>query len=833
MNRNIDEKVVQFVQRDDETIGQLKARVEKFIDAAVKDHDYVTGDVYDGIYNPEKPNGRLLGAEQDGPQVYRVPMQLDYAAKLDGPSAGREHLAKLERENGYTVGDKTYNRYEKIGVPLGQSDPDFSSPGGAALSVRMDALRARLKKQVHFGEKPQAEQDAILRTLAEASLIGRAATSGLSPNLLRAKHVLGYDDEHFTRGAASYFTRAARDMAKAEIMPKVEAQLEKLNIAVNRSGRVDRTEMTDYYNEFRRRLLRTGNEADNTPTHPYVRRLLQMTALDKLFGVSFHAVNAAEAPIMGGIRLGGKHGLMKTYATMGQIYKHLGAGSLVGRGGLETFKAANPFSRTTNYTGMIKHNLRENLRKTRDTIPEHADDYKYLPEVMDHFEKTGLLSPEAEYFFKQEATPREGKVGAILSTVDRMSRQMTQAVEGINRSVIGLSAYKMEKARLLKDKPTPTEGEKAAAHKQAMDYAHDTVVELMGNYSRTNSGHLFNDSRLGAALQFKKYAAKTYTLLGRMTKEAVQGDPAAKKSLLLLLGIQGVAAGALGLPIEPLKIAYSQATGDDADVAFEEAFRSMVHALPEWMQSDALTNGLAHGVTRAIPGVGFDTGSRLGMDNLTGVKLPHSWTNGDDIAKAAGQLFTGASLSTLTEIAKGLGGLLDNANAARKGYAEFDWPQAARSAAQMIPLKAASDIGQAVAGTYAAGETKRGYDKTKSTYSGLERLVKAAGFTPAREKTEGEARNAEYVLSRDTQRDRAALQLMWLKAGDADHRAKVWGKVEEFNRTADPDAKLTRAQLNEYLKIHERKAKDSFLGQEVHKRERGLNQHIKEIYGVQ
>jgi hypothetical protein len=457
-------------------------------------------------------------------------------------------------------------------------------------------------------------------------------------------------------------------------------------------------------------------------------------------------------------------------------------------------------------------------------------DGKNLQAVMDHLADRGLMSPEAEYFFKQESSPKSSKVGKIMDPVDRMARQMTQAVEGINRSVIGLSAYKMEKARLLRENATKAKRSRqsrADIHKQAMDYAHDTVAELMGNYSRTNSGHLFNDSRLGAALQFKKYAAKTYTLLGRMTKEAVQGDPAAKKSLLLLLGIQGVAAGALGLPIEPMKMAYTAATGDDADVAFEEAFRSMTSGL-----SDNMRDGLAHGVTRMIPGVGFDLGSRLGMDNLTGVKLPASASQ-KDLSTAFGQLLTGASLSTVTEFWSGLKGVAgDLDNAVGHQYAPFKADEFARHAAQMIPIKAASDVGQAVAGYLAPGETKRGYEKTAHTYTLPEALVKSTGFTPTRDKIESEKRNANYVETRVAQKTRSDLQMMWLNADDADHRARVWGKVEEYNRTATPEERITRAQLNAYLKTHERKAHDAVLGQEVHKRERGIFQRNERLFGA-
>ncbi|MFN3078159.1 MAG: hypothetical protein ABT940_15075, partial [Alphaproteobacteria bacterium] len=159
-----------------------------------------------------------------------------------------------------------------------------------------------------------------------------------------------------------------------------------------------------------------------------------------------------------------------------------------------------------------------------------------------HMVEKGLMSPEAEYFFHQESTPKEGRIGGMMSTADRMARQMTQVVETINRTVTGLAAYKMEKARLMKEGKT-----EAAAQKAALDYTHDTVKEVMGDYSNTNSGRVFDEQWLGAAMQFKKYAVKTYTLMGRMLGDAYKGDKEARRSFLGLMVLQGVAAGAMGL----------------------------------------------------------------------------------------------------------------------------------------------------------------------------------------------------------------------------------------------------------------------------------------------
>lgn len=803
---------VHFEQRKGESPAELRERVEEFVSQAVKEHDYDLGKIYGGVLDPSDPHGPLLEREQEGPEAYRVPLKLDYAAKVDGEVAGRQHLEELKADNTYTVGDKTFYRYDpnSITEPYVQASSDFTSSGGGALAPRLDALRNRLMGQQEFQMKPEAEREALLRTLEEAAMIGRAGTSGLSPNLLRARKVRGYGTD-FTRAVASYINRAANDMAKAEVMPKVEDALFQLNRQIGfRANSEGHTQRKAYYEELKNRLL-NSSEISGAARHPMIHRILQATALDKLFGVSFHVVNATEAPIIGGAVLGGRHGFGQAYASMGQIYKMMGVGGLLKDSVKDTFRVRNVFAKASDYPGTI----RDNLSKTEEG--------RALLPALDHLVERGLMTPEAEYFFKQESAPKEGRYGQLMSTADRMARQMTQAVETVNRTVIGLSAYKMEKAKLLK-KMSAEEAEKAA-----LDYAHDTVKETMGDYSNTNSGRIFGNESLGMALQFKKYAVKTYTLMGRMVGQAWKGDPDARRSFLGLIVLQGAAAGAMGLPfMEVAKQAYSAynlAAGNDTDT--DADFEYGLRSLAEWAHLKGVAQDSAvHGITRGL--FGFDVGSRIGMDKMSGITLPHS-SKKDDMTKWFGEMLGGASLSTVYEVAQGLGGLRDDL---LKGPTKAS--EVANHAAQVIPMKFASDAVKAVAGYMEKPETARGYKRSEQTFSEAEAGWKLLGLRPAREAAESERRNIDYVQTQRQQHQRTEFERRWARAETGDQRAKLWGEIERWNATIpDHSARLTRAQLGEYVRDFKEKSKTSVLGQEVHKRDQWIVKRNQKLFGAQ
>lgn len=805
---------VHFEQREGETPAQLEARVREFVSKAVKEHGYDIGEIEHGILNPEDPHGELLEREQEGPEVYRVPLNLDYATKVDGEVAGRQHLEELKANNTYTADGRTFHTYDpaKFTKPREQTTPDFASPGSSLLAPRLDALVARLKKQAEYKSADAGEQRAMVETLREAVLTGRAGARTLSYNLIRARKVRGYDMD-YTRAIANYINRSARGIAQAEIMPRVEDALARLNDMIGaRRHSGDFSELSSLYNELKGRLL-NSTELSAAAHHPLIHRLLQATALDKLFGVSFHVVNATEAPIIGGAVLGGRHGFTETYSAMGGIYRDIGVGDLLKSGVRDTFRVRNVFAKASDYPGMIRSAL------------SRSESGRELVHVLDHLVKRGLMTAEAEYFFKQESAPKEGAYGRMMSTADRMARQMTQAVETINRTVVGLSAYKMEKARGLRDGMTHVEAERTA-----LNYAHDTVKETMGDYSGTNSGRIFGNQSLGMALQFKKYAVKIYTLMGRMVAQAWKGDKDAQRAFLGLMVLQGVASGAMGLPfMEAAKLgysAYSAVTGSspNPDADFERGLRSLASAV-------GLTGGLreaaVHGATRAIPGFGFDIGGRTGMDKLSGITLPKS-TKRDDMEKWFGEMLGGASLSTLYEVTQGLAGLHDDLTKGPTRAADV-----AAHAAQIVPMKFVSDIVKAGTGYAEPGKTARGYNRSQSSFSGPEAILKAVGLTPAREAAETEQRNLNYVDDRRQQIQRQDFERRWTRATTGDQRTKLWGEISRWNAgISDPSARLTMPQLSRNIKDFNAKSKETVLGQEAHKRNKWILERNQRLFGA-
>jgi hypothetical protein len=810
----LNDRAVQFVRREGETKKGFEDRVKKYIGEMQVKHGFDMRDAERVTLDPKDLKGAPIEKESaDGVDGVRMIFATEYADKTFGGTAAEQRVNAMTaddsrdkpiktKNNEYVVDGKTYTFFDKEQSGAYEASARrFDSTGARALSPRLTALAKRLEAQVDFSNLNPAQQEATRQALMDAALLGRTGSSALGTHTISDRKVRGFTKDDFSRVVADYVDQAARDIAGSRLQPRIDATRDKLSKMVTGYRKTLKTG-TDEEKRHKARVLseqheevmRRYDDAKQDTSNRLIRDILHATSLDKLANFAFNAVNAMEAPIMGGTMIAGRHGYGATYREMAKLGREIGSWDVVKKAGKQTLAARDIMADHVDYGKMI-------AAKGGD-----------IKTVMDHFEKTGLVSPEAEYFFSQESRARGNKVEKWLATADRMGRQMTMGVETINRALTGVTAYRLEKARLEK----AHEGEMTAAAKrkietEALDYAYNTTIDTMGNYSRTNSGSLFNSTALGAAMQFRKYGVKTYTMLGRMVKDLPKNGEA-RRSFAGLMAIQAMTAGVAGLPLEPFRLAANVAGINDDE--WEEGLRTMFAGA-----SPDVREALVHGVGRLF---NVDLGAKLGMGGLSGIKLPKSVTNQQDLAQWLGELLGGASLSTVAESAKALGKVFAADSTAGDRISGL---------AEAVPIKIVSDTAKAVSGKLNDPETKRGLTKSEK-YSVPEMLIKASGFTPGREASERERRGTNFQNQREQQTSESHIKQRWVKAKSGAERTAVLEEMREFNKTAGRDARLSASDLIKYQRTHSRLNKDAVLGQTVKKNERDIFKKSEKLFGA-
>ena len=350
------------------------------------------------------------------------------------------------------------------------------------------------------------------------------------------------------------------------------------------------------------------------------------------------------------------------------------------------------------------------------------------------------------------------KADRVLMKLEDIARSLPHAVMTLNRAAESLAAYRLEYA-------------KSGNHEKAVQYAKDMTNSTEGNYSATNAAPIFNHPLGRITLQFRKYGAMVYSLIGQTIGKAWRnenpGDRAeAIKTLINLTASHVLLAGTLGLPSEPIKALM---IGAHAAGLTAHKFSDIEEWEREFLAhtfGKTLGEGLAHGVTSMIPGgFGFNAGTRLGADHLF-LPLSEPSTTGDkDIKAWLMEAVGGASGGALVDTLSGV-------NDAMNG----DWGKAAQ---KIIPVKFLSNVAKAV--NNQEGKKNATGNTVMSGYSPQESLMRVIGFTPNRESEIGEARAAFNSSSREASADRSRMVHSWVNASAADKAAsfktiQLWNK---------------------------------------------------------
>jgi hypothetical protein len=312
----------------------------------------------------------------------------------------------------------------------------------------------------------------------------------------------------------------------------------------------------------------------------------------------------------------------------------------------------------------------------------------------------------------------------------------------------------------------------------------------MGDYSSWNAAPIFNHGLGRLALQFKKYAQKTYFLLGKTAAAALRGDKEAMKAFAGIMATHATLAGTLGLPIEAIKVGFITANLLGMTNSGYDDFERWTRELA------ASSLGVAGGqiVTRGLPRyLGVDLSGRFGLESMIFPMGEPKSRKPEDLLAYAAKAFAGAPISMLTEYPAGVKALWEG--------------DVALAMEKLVPLKVWADSMQAYQ-KYEKGKQTPSGRETLSPYSPGEAALKVLGFTPGREAETGEMRGSLMKQQQQEREERTKLITKWVQATPAEKSA-MWVKIREWNAGQPKGARLEMKELTDNQQRRIRETKDS------------------------
>jgi hypothetical protein len=499
------------------------------------------------------------------------------------------------------------------------------------------ALR-RLKMMVneHFkdnseeGKKALTQVNQLLKDLYLSNLAETAARKhdlkrkdieGASDDMLRAFASKGKADAHFM--AALMHTGEVQDAL-------TEMRNEAHGTTDNSSGRAERT------NAFNEIFRRYAGSMDYRPT-PVQDKILMLNSVWMLLTKpSYYLQNATQPFMMSLPVMAGRHGYIKSAATLTQAYRDL----------------ADGFGKDSAVQGFLDGHFDVNA------MPIKADEKAALKKLLE----LGIL----DIGINMDMGYWESRGGLAQPAVDVAHRMSTlvKQVEVMNRVTTALTAYRL-----------------AGGGTKGIEEAKQVVRTTHGNYSTFNAPSFYNKLPK-LVVQFRKFQLIQLSLMSRLVHQSFKGDTkeikaAARASLAYTLGHYFVMAGALGMPAMSLVgMGLAAAFGDEEE---PEDFELLARrAIGNEEVADVLLKG-------APTLAGMDLSGMLGAGNMISF-LPYNDINitsakgfketgwgilGPAIGGTAPKMAEGIGLMQKGDIYKGFEKMLPNGLAnAMKAYRE-------------------------------------------------------------------------------------------------------------------------------------------------------------------
>ncbi|MGE4042307.1 PLxRFG domain-containing protein [Pseudolabrys sp.] len=693
------------------------------------------------------PDGtKVTSKDIQGEQRFRVEVQnrhvefFDTAAEAAAASrdyAGSHYFTKVKYEE---------RRFE---APTKRGD---------IMSYQLTQLMDSLERGKGYQDMTTGQRHELARAMREASIRWLGSTRIQSRRLPR-RYVEGASRD-LTRNTWDYANSSSAYLAKLEYQPRLESALKDLQERVKNDyttdGSLGRSALA---NEVLRRESIEAGQNTNNKFAPAIQRVLTVSFIDKLFSPAYNVINSMQPAMVTAPVLAGRFGVGRAVTELGRAYQDVAAYSVVKQGIRETARKAAAGSGEASIIDTIKGNLRD----TRERA------------MIDYLVERGSIDPESGFEIAQLVKAKDGTLGRIdsgIGYVEGIARQMPRSIEAINRTVTALAAYRMEMS-------------KSGNFDKALRYAQDTVNSTQGLYSASNAAPVFNHPLGKLTLQFRKYSSMILHLLGQQIGKALEnrtpGERAeALKTLTMLAGTHIAMAGALGLPTEGFKFLFSGLKFAGVPVPSWDEVEDAVRAGAASAFGKKGGEILSRGLPRAI---GIDLSSRVGLDNLLTFGEPKSDAK-NDVKAWVFDTIGGAPISLVGDWVVG-------ANALASG--DF-----AKAAELMVPIKFISDTIKAARQLREGKKSSTGRQLSEP-YNYAEAAARVLGFTPAREAEEG-AKAASFKRQSDAlSKERSRLTTEWVTSKGSD-KVQAWSKIQEWNRTQNPAARITMKQLTSAAK---------------------------------
>lgn len=666
------------------------------------------------------------------------------------------------------------------------------------LSGQMQRMVRGLERREGYRNMSDEQKNELIQALNEASIRFLGSTRIQSRRLPRT-YVEGASRD-FTRNTLDYAQSTAGYLARLEHQPAIDAALKDMRSRIQpqgdygKGGSLGRGMLA---NEVERRVQRATAFESVGGWHEVTRRVASVAFLRFLFSPAYSVVNSLQPIMLTYPQLAARYGAGRAAQIMFRAYDDIG-GLAVARAGLrETGRMFRPGQESFSFFDDVMSRLRNDGERR----------------MMQYLHDRGSIGLDAGLEIQRAIEAGGGALGAFdkgLGYLSSIGRQMPRAVETINRTASALAAYRLEMQR-------------SGDHDAAVLYAQEATNLTQGLYSHTDAPPIFNHPLGRLSLQFKKYGQLVYGLLGHQIGRAIRntnpGDRAeAIRALAITAGAHVVMAGALGLPTEPIKwLVVGLNSAGMTDLTWTDVEHYQRKLATEWF-GQRLGEVVTRGVTRALPEpFAFDLSSRVGLQDLFTFGEPRS-DEAQDIKAFLFDFIGGAPGSMVVDTVAGVNNVWSG-----------DW---VKGIEQMSPLKIASNSIRAYRQWAEGKKTAAGYEAMEP-YSLTEAFIRGFGFTPGREAEANEQRSFFYSAQKRQSAERNNLMHEWYTASPSE-RAKMWGSIERWNKGRSKDERLTRADLDKYVKRRRSEEKRGVVqsGFRVTRRDRALYNEVRETYNV-
>lgn len=595
----------------------------------------------------------------------------------------------------------------------------------------MDAIKRVLERNGALSAQDRGRIEAAVRD----AIVTQMAGNRYEKRLLGRKDVLGQSNE-LGRAAAFYGRSVGNAIASSRSGDGRRKSLERMQAL--KSG------TNDEHNELRSQVVNElvkREELDGQPLNNSVilNDLMTINTIDKLASPANLLLNATQVMLSTAPVLGGRFGNAKTAKALKAAYARTGALQTLKGGLANTKKAVTSWGKThidpENVVGSIRSNLGSKYDQLFSTLVAEGD----IAE--------GVGIENAEQF-----SANRGTWGKTLAKTDRIFRQMTNAIEAINRSVTAVASYDLA----LESGMTP---------EQAIQFAKDTLRRTQFRYDPVNAPRMIRQNRaFRFFFTFKKFGFGQYQLLGEMVDQAFNGATKeekriAGKQILNMLAVQAATAGSLSLPGTEIFKA----------VVMIGAILGLTDGWDEWeakikaIYEDALGKDLGDVLSRGLVSklLGVDLSSRLSwQDLITG--MPPTGADKDSMVKWFGQALLGAPGGTAVDFVTGVKKMGEAA-------AEADPKKFNDALALLVPVKVVSDSIKAMEGVRSG--KMNGFDAAKQV----------VGFRSLRQADIGDKIGENVRSSRSRKADESALISAYINALTRADIARATAKIRAYN----------------------------------------------------